>query len=77
MSQHHPDMISSQEDADREDQRIRDFSEALDHIEHLLRGPGTHRHSTDYEPGCEGCEGQRRWDDAREFLRRHGRKPGG
>jgi len=52
----------------------RGLDAALDHIEHLLKGPGTHHHSTDFEPGCTGCEGQRRWDEARAFLKEHGRK---
>jgi hypothetical protein len=50
------------------------LEEALDHIEHLLKGPGTHYHSTDTQPGCTGCEGEYRFGEAREFLKRHGRK---
>ena len=55
-------------------QHHRDFQDALDHIEHLLKGPGTHYHSTDTQPGCTGCEGDYRFGEARKFLKEHGRK---
>lgn len=50
------------------------LEEALDHMEHLLKGPGTHYHSTDTQPGCDGCDGDRRFETAREFLKKHGRE---
>jgi hypothetical protein len=66
--------MTSQEDQDTMDQLERDLGEALGHIEHLLEGPGTHYHSTDTQPGCSGCEGEHRFGEAREFLKKHGRK---
>ena len=59
MSQHHPDMLRSQAEADDADEAERMFDRALRHIKHLL--------NTHDQLGCSECE------EAREFLKRRGR----
>jgi hypothetical protein len=63
-----PKWLSEAESADGNVWANRYIVAALHHrsvveeLEWLIKTPNTHFHSTDYEPKCQACEWQRRFD---------------